>query len=96
MSGEVKKFTNIIMATNVSRAIDEAISRHGVLTTDHVRALTILVEEVGELAKDVLTMTRMAESPNTRKEALRLAINEASQVAAVAVLMIANLEREGR
>jgi hypothetical protein len=91
---DVKEFAYTVLHTNVRKAIDEALEIHGPLTTDDVRAMVILVEEVGELAAEVLKMSRATSSPFERRDALKHAIKEAAQVAAVATLLIVNLERK--
>lgn len=82
-----------IMERNVGNAIAAAVEAHGSLTDDYERAMVIMTEEVGELAAEVLTMTRPATLDDERADARQRAITEAAQVAAVAILTIFNLER---
>lgn len=74
----------------VMHAMEEAKVKHGPLTREPCRATVILVEEVGEVADAILTMTR----PDGL--GLRIhTIHELAQVAATAILMIQNLLEEG-
>lgn len=63
---------------------------HGSMTMDHARATVILLEEVGEVAKCVLDMSR---DKTIGRES---AITELVQVVSVAVRIIRNLDVEGR
>ena len=69
-------------------AIAEAEHRHGLLTDDHVRAMLILSEEVGEAAAEILAYTRTTGGVEDRIAA----VEELAQVAATAILLITNLE----
>lgn len=89
------KFTDVIIATNVRNAIEEAQLKHGPLTRDPERAVVILLEEVGELAREILESTRPRNTPLSRELARQQAVKEAAQVAATAIRLIANLEMEG-
>lgn len=94
MDVQTRAFVATVMARSILPAIEDAQNRHGILTSDHCRAITIMTEEVGEAAAETLGLTR-ATSANVFREDCRLAaIKELSQVAAVAILMIVNLERE--
>lgn len=69
--------------------------QHGSLTTDHFRAYTILQEEVGEVASEILQMRRASsandpESSKYRKQAIK----ELLQVMSTAAKMIVNLDSE--
>ena len=79
---------------DVRQAIEFAVETHGPLTGDHSRAMNILTEEVGEAAREILTMGRprgLYEEPFLVREC---ACEELAQVAAVAIMMIANIKRE--
>ena len=71
----------------VRQAMKQAHKAHGPLTADVVRASLILTEEVGEVAKDALGLTR--PTPNSSRTMLR---DELAQVAGTAIFMIMNLE----
>ena len=74
-------------------AIEDSIEDHGPLTKEECRALTILVEEVGEAAAELLEIKRQYEGVG-RQAAARRAVFELSQVAAMPILMIDNLKDE--
>lgn len=83
-----------VFLTHIARAMVDAEAKHGPLTKDPVRAGLIMVEEVGEAVAEILTATRL-RSPADSKQielALRKAINELAQVAAMTILMIENVE----
>lgn len=85
-----------ILVEHVRPAISSAEKIHGRLTADPVRAGLIMVEEIGEAAADILTYTSPRDVSVNVRELHRLkAINELSQVAAMAILMIENL-KEGQ
>lgn len=79
---------------DVRRAIEFAVAKHGLLTRDYGRAAVILTEEVGEVAREVLMMTHRHATPVQFENRRIGAISELSQVAAVAIMMIANLKAE--
>lgn len=67
-----------------------AVAEHGPLTDDPVRACAILTEEVGEAVAEALSLTRR----NPRMGAKDDLISELLQVAAVAVMMIKDLDHK--
>lgn len=69
----------------VMAAMYDAFQRHGKLTPDPVRAAGILTEEVGEVMSEALGMTRTPKLEGARHRM----VYELSQVAATAILMIA-------
>lgn len=69
--------------------IEHAEKLHGSLTHDACRIITILTEEVGEAAQEVLEMTRERNSEAFRNLSKERYIHEMSQVAAVAIRAIA-------
>lgn len=75
-------------------SIEDAERGHGHLTYDHCRALAILMEEVGEAAADILEIGRQLDGSPAQRGARTMAIAELGQVAAVALLLIANLQEE--
>ena len=77
---------------DVRYAAIAAFNKHGPLTIDPVRASIILTEEVGEVAADVLKMTRPSGTP--QMEARLDLYNELAQVAQVAMVMMTNLKEE--
>lgn len=75
-------------------AADAALEKHGPLTTDAQRAALILTEEVGEVVEAVLDHTRPSVTDSIRRAKREHLMDELAQVAATAVFMIANLEKE--
>lgn len=80
----------------ISQEVERSAVEHGPLTSDHLRALAILTEEVGEVADRLLWIDRYARTgrPAQASEAKREAIDELIQVVAVAVQLIGNLDAE--
>ena len=76
----------------ITKEIERARFLHGPLTSDHFRALAILSEEHGEVAKAILECRRKHWS----KEARDLLLAELIQLASVTLLMILNLRDEGK
>lgn len=78
----------------VAHAMVEAEAKHGPLTKNHPRAYIILAEEVGEVAQEILCMTRVDQSRAAISVHRLKAIRELAQVAATSILMMANLLEE--
>lgn len=78
----VRELTNL--------AEDAAYKKHGALTEDPVRASLILTEEVGEVAKEALSLTR---SPQVNGARGRL-VKELAQVVATATIMLRQYAQE--
>lgn len=74
----------------VSEAMKGAEAEHGPLTTDHGRALNILMEEVGECSRAYLEMTR----PDADHNSWAKLVEELAQVAATTQNIMWNLLEE--
>lgn len=83
-------------------AMARSFAKHGPLTRDYLRANTILGEEVGEVCRALLDLTRAAQEKGKIPSSARVSllpdpalkektISELSQVASTAILMIMNL-----
>ncbi len=79
--------------TAIRHEMNEADTKHGLLTTDPVRASAIMVREGAEVMNEALLMTRPGAIV-TRASRKRMFI-EAAQVAATCILIMENLDREG-
>lgn len=80
------------LSERVELEMARATAAHGPLTRQPLRALAILSEEHGEVAKAVLEMTRPGGSTAASVENLK---SELAQVASVALLWLADLEEGG-
>lgn len=80
-------------AINVARVSADA--KHGILTSDPIRATLILVEEVGEVAAEALKMTNPTGAGSHRgaKGTMRAMYDELAQVGATVSLMMENIRR---
>lgn len=81
----------------IRMANDYAFQQHGALTTDPVRAALILTEEVGEVAKAALEVTRPCTGARAavRLTARRLnLLNELAQVASLVIKMMVNVKMQ--
>ena len=58
---------------------------HGPIPSDPVRAMVVLMEEVGEASNEILSSTR---GPNSKADSEYYAIDEMIQVASVALRII--------
>lgn len=76
----------------VEAARIQAMHKHGKLTTNYVRAVLILTEEVGEVAKAALEMTRRDHGDEWwhREQVM----DELAQVAQTAMAMMVNILEE--
>jgi hypothetical protein len=73
-----------------------ALRDHGPLTKDFTRAFTILTEELGEVGKEILEVTRtasgMKSTVESRRQAKTRAIKELFQLVSVSIYLINNLK----
>lgn len=101
MNSHTLNTINLMIRDYVIPAVHEAHEKHGPLTHEHCRAMTIMGEEFGESCAEILEYTRrqrssLALSYNRSPIELpgRKAQRELAQLAAVAITLIANLEQE--
>lgn len=78
----------------LKREIKSAFLAHGPIPKDPLRALAILVEEVGEVAEGVLQLDRPAPPDSGRQRQWLHVVDELNQVAAVAVLWADRIKEE--
>lgn len=74
----------VVGAELVGRAEIDAFKKHGALTKDPVRASLILTEEIGEVAKEALSLTRTPPVNGARERLVK----ELAQVVATATTML--------
>lgn len=72
----------------------DAMLQHGPLTTDIVRACSILVRECGEAVNEALLATKPGISDMWASKHARDLYDELAQVATTAMLIMANLKGE--
>ena len=79
---------------NVWEAYISATQKHPVFADSYVQAVSLITEELGELAKEVNDMSRDADTWDAKKEYLSKAYTEASHVAVTALRTMTMLRRE--
>jgi NTP pyrophosphatase (non-canonical NTP hydrolase) len=80
----------------ITKEIIRAESIHGEFTRDHVRAFIHLVEEVGEVSKElaeVMTAPRMGKEYDDARKCMR---EELVQVVAVGIMWMDRIDEERR
>lgn len=93
----MNRHTAVVEALNETYAAEEA---HGRLTGDHFRAMAILMEEVGEVARALLELRRLKANKGCKatdgelKAASWKAVEELKQVMSTAALMTENLTED--
>jgi NTP pyrophosphatase (non-canonical NTP hydrolase) len=80
----IYKLDTSLAYRRITRELAQATAKHPEWPTDPMHALTILTEEVGELAKTILQARYEGKEPD---------IQEAIQTAAMAVRFLANWDQ---
>lgn len=79
---------------NVWEAYQSATQKHPVFADSYGQAVSLITEELGELAREVNDMSRDADTWDAKKEYLSKAYTEASHVAVTALRTMTMLRRE--
>lgn len=79
----------------IRKEMQRAVDLHGPLSTNHERALRILVEEVGEASMAIHDLLRPTQ-PGDKARDLRQLESEVIQIAATAVRWAMNVEEEAQ
>jgi NTP pyrophosphatase (non-canonical NTP hydrolase) len=80
----------------IETEMNKAEKKFGPLTSDHCRALTLLMEEFGEVSREILELRRAGADVEECNARRNRAIAELVQMVSLSVFMVQNLEREIR
>ncbi len=72
------------LTPSIARQVDAAVAKHGPFTSDPLRGVAILTEEVGEVAEAMLGVTKTPDPYHTEEELFM----EIMHTMAVCVLLI--------